>query len=138
MPSIDQRSLLDQLRDLIPLANQAGMYDAADYLRDVVEHHEMVSKSKEVRPTMTTETKQPINTEDILRYDLTRVTIAVGVTLADEKAVDKNYRERVLESLDRIADALRRLRGETIKECLDTLWPEYPDAARTLKLRMKG
>jgi hypothetical protein len=36
----DQRSLVDQLRDLIPLANRAGMYDAADYIRDVVESHE--------------------------------------------------------------------------------------------------
>lgn len=28
----DQRSVTDQLRDLIPIANQHGLYDAADYL----------------------------------------------------------------------------------------------------------
>ena len=32
----DQRSTTDQLRDLIAIANQKGMYDAADYLLNVV------------------------------------------------------------------------------------------------------
>lgn len=32
-----QDSLHDQLRDLIPIANQNGMYDAADYLQHVIE-----------------------------------------------------------------------------------------------------
>lgn len=33
----DQRSVTDQLRDLIPVADKMGMYDAADHLRRVVE-----------------------------------------------------------------------------------------------------
>lgn len=32
-----QDSLLDQLTDLIPLATQAGCYDAADFLRNFIE-----------------------------------------------------------------------------------------------------
>jgi hypothetical protein len=28
----DQRSLTDQMRDLIPIANRKGLYDAADYI----------------------------------------------------------------------------------------------------------
>jgi hypothetical protein len=32
-----QDSLMDQLRDLIPVANRRGCYDAADFLRGVVE-----------------------------------------------------------------------------------------------------
>jgi hypothetical protein len=36
----DQRSLTDQLKALIPVANQQGLYDAADYLRGVVERAE--------------------------------------------------------------------------------------------------
>ena len=32
-----QDSLYDQLKDLIPLANQEGCYDAADFLRRTVE-----------------------------------------------------------------------------------------------------
>lgn len=32
----DQRSTIEQLRDLIAVANQKGMYDAADYLLSVV------------------------------------------------------------------------------------------------------
>lgn len=31
-----QDSLIDQLRDLIAIANREGMYDAADYLAEVV------------------------------------------------------------------------------------------------------
>lgn len=31
----DQRSLADQLKDLIVLANKEGMYDAADYLKNI-------------------------------------------------------------------------------------------------------
>jgi hypothetical protein len=85
---------------------------------------------------MTTVQKQPINTKDILIYDLTRVTLALGMVLSDQGNVEKNYRERVIESLDRIGDALRRLRSETIEECIDALRPEYPDAVKTLKLRM--
>ena len=34
-----QDALDDQLRDLIPLANKAGCYDAADFIRDRVERH---------------------------------------------------------------------------------------------------
>lgn len=30
----DQRPLQDQLKDLITMANKAGMYDAADWIRD--------------------------------------------------------------------------------------------------------
>lgn len=33
----DQRSLHDQLTDTAELAEKAGMYDAADYLRSVVQ-----------------------------------------------------------------------------------------------------
>lgn len=33
----DQRSLIDQLIDLIHLANKNGLYDAADYLKNVVD-----------------------------------------------------------------------------------------------------
>ena len=33
----DQRSLYDQLKDLYVLANRNGLYDAADYVRTVVE-----------------------------------------------------------------------------------------------------
>ena len=36
----DQRSLADQLRDLIPVANQMGMYDAADFLSQYVRLHD--------------------------------------------------------------------------------------------------
>jgi hypothetical protein len=32
-----QDSLYDQLKDLIPLANKEGCYDAADYIRGIVE-----------------------------------------------------------------------------------------------------
>lgn len=33
----DQRSLTDQLKDLIPVATERGLYDAADYLKKQVE-----------------------------------------------------------------------------------------------------
>jgi hypothetical protein len=36
----DQRSLYEQLRDLVQLANRAGMYDAADFVRGHVERIE--------------------------------------------------------------------------------------------------
>lgn len=36
MSNQSQASLTDQLEKLIPLANQAGLYDAADYLTNVV------------------------------------------------------------------------------------------------------
>lgn len=41
LPHFPQRqdSTLDQLRTLIPIANKLGCYDAANYLRIVVERH---------------------------------------------------------------------------------------------------
>jgi hypothetical protein len=38
-----QESLLDQLKELIPIANKEGLYDAADYLSELVR----VQKDKE-------------------------------------------------------------------------------------------
>lgn len=35
-----QASLTDQLKRLIPIANRQGLYDAADYLTEVVEQVE--------------------------------------------------------------------------------------------------
>ena len=42
IPCQEQRqdALTDQLRDLIPVANRLGMYDAADFLRDRVDQVE--------------------------------------------------------------------------------------------------
>jgi hypothetical protein len=39
LPQLHQRQdgLLDQIRDLIPVANRLGMYDAADWLRDMLD-----------------------------------------------------------------------------------------------------
>jgi hypothetical protein len=34
----DQRALNDQLQDLVGIANQHGMYDAADFLRDLLQN----------------------------------------------------------------------------------------------------
>jgi hypothetical protein len=39
-PAPRQDSLTDQLRDLIRLANRGGMYDAADYLTEVMQRAE--------------------------------------------------------------------------------------------------
>lgn len=36
----DQRSLIDQLRSLIILADHHGLYDAADYIREKVTEQE--------------------------------------------------------------------------------------------------
>ena len=36
----DQRSLTDQLKDLILIAEEKGMYDAADFLKGVVARSE--------------------------------------------------------------------------------------------------
>lgn len=41
----DQRSTLDQLRDLLRLANQHGLYDAADYLTQHIEKWERRCRS---------------------------------------------------------------------------------------------
>lgn len=45
----DQRSLMDQLRTLIPIANERGLYDAADYLRGVVERQEAREREDDSR-----------------------------------------------------------------------------------------
>lgn len=47
-----QDSLIDQLRDLIPFANFHGMYDAADYLQNVVDAADDKSGGIVERPPM--------------------------------------------------------------------------------------
>jgi hypothetical protein len=44
----DQRSVTDQLQSLIPLANKAGLYDAADWLTTRLAAMNAESKSSEV------------------------------------------------------------------------------------------
>ena len=41
----DQRSLTDQLKALIPVANRQGLYDAADFLRGIVERTEAAERT---------------------------------------------------------------------------------------------
>ncbi len=41
-----QQSLYDQLRELIQIANKNGLYDAADYIRHMVEQIEEKERGK--------------------------------------------------------------------------------------------
>lgn len=41
-----QDSTIDQLRDLLPIANRLGMYDAADYMRQAVDRADAAIKAK--------------------------------------------------------------------------------------------
>lgn len=39
-----QESLDDQLKDLYVLATRFGLYDAADWLKDIMNHHEQIER----------------------------------------------------------------------------------------------
>lgn len=41
-----QDSTIEQLRDLLPIANRLGMYDAADYMRQAVDRTDVALKAQ--------------------------------------------------------------------------------------------
>jgi hypothetical protein len=74
----DQRSLVDQLRDLIPVANKMGSYDAADFLLQIVE-----PRSKNERK---------ITGADVISGDFKLVKVAIG-------SLGKARLEQVIDSV---------------------------------------
>lgn len=43
----DQRSLAQQLNDLVSLANTAGLYDAADFVQGILDRSEDLKKKRD-------------------------------------------------------------------------------------------
>jgi hypothetical protein len=61
MLSQDQRSVTDQLNDLVTLANKHGLYDAADWLKSTLRQNQYQSTPSDPTPQGVQTALKPIS-----------------------------------------------------------------------------